>query len=105
MVGVMQPSKEQIDALNANLVRVGFKGCPCCGSKNMQFNRIVAAPNVPTPNSKEPQTYTPLALLLCRECYGTMQYAWLPIEATIKGPGSSTGIVARILGAARDLIG
>lgn len=105
MVGAMQPSEEQITAMNAHLKRTHVQGCPVCHAAQLQFNRIVAVANVPTPNSNEAPTYTPLALLMCRSCLLTMQFAWLPIEATIPTGNSSTGLVARLFSAMRDLVG
>ena len=105
MVGAMEPSEDQIVAMNTHLKRACVQGCPVCHAAQLQFNRIVAVANIPTPNSSDAPTYTPLALLMCRNCLHTMQFAWLPIEATIPTGNNATGLVARLVGAVRDLVG
>lgn len=101
---------ELATAFNAHCGALGKPiRCACCSGVDLQFNRLAVLPDMAV-DATPTEECTPVALILCRECYHLMPFAWLPIlDSVVKDTSASqlTGLLttlSRIVAAAKNAV-
>jgi len=84
----MTPTALDLEAFKAHVAARPHRfGCMQCPSTRLQLNRISMVPDAgaaahigETRPALEEQA-TPVALIMCLDCFGVQAFAWLPIVA------------------------